>query len=141
MKPCSCWLSAEMLPEIWSSAALWVRSSTSSALVLRDQADHLVAALGQHGGDLVGVGQQVAQLRVALVERLREPGHTLDGDLQIRWGVGECLGQHRQRVGQLIGVQAADGGREIAQRVGQLIGRGGALDRDRAVQLARRRAA
>ena len=33
MNPCSCWLSAEMLPEIWSSAALWLSSCTSSALV------------------------------------------------------------------------------------------------------------
>ena len=30
--------------------------------------------------DLVGVGQQVTQLRVALVERLGEPGHALHRD-------------------------------------------------------------
>ncbi len=33
MKPCNCALSAEMLPEISSSAALWFCSSASSALV------------------------------------------------------------------------------------------------------------
>ena len=41
----------------------------------RDQADDLVAALGQHAGGLVGVGQQITQLRVALIEGLRRTAH------------------------------------------------------------------
>ena len=83
------------------------------------QAGDLVAALGQHTGDLVGVGQQVAQLRVAGVEGVGEPGHPLQRDLQVGRGVLEGLRQCGQRRGQLGGVQTADGGGQVAQRVGR----------------------
>ena len=101
-----------------------------------DQAGDLVAALGQHTGDLVGVGQQVAQLRVAGVEGVGEPRHPLQRDLQIGWGVVEGVRQRGQRRGQLRGVQTADGGGQIAQRGRQVVGRRGPLERDGAGELA-----
>ena len=53
-----------------------------------------------------------------------------------RRGLGEGFRQHPQRIGQLVGVQAADRRRQIAERVGQLIRRGGAVHRNRALLLA-----
>ena len=84
MSPLICWLIAVMLPEIWSSAWRWLFSSASRALRVGDQVDDLIAALRQHGRRFVGVGQQVSQLCVALVERLREPRDTLQRDPQSR---------------------------------------------------------
>ena len=87
-------VTAEMLPEIWSSAELWLCSWIEQGVGVGDEADHLVAALGQHSGDLVGVGQQTAQLSVTLVESLGEAGHALHGDLHVGRSVFEGVRQH-----------------------------------------------
>ena len=101
-----------------------------------DQAGDLIAALAEHVGHLVGVGEKVAQLLVAGVESVGEPGHPLQCDLQVRWGVLEGLGQRCQRRGQLCGVQSADGGGQVSQRGRQVVGRLGPLERDDAGELA-----
>ena len=98
-----------MLPEIWSSAALWLSQLRQQRVGVGDQARRPGrCARPARWSTLLALASRLAQLRVALVERLGEPCHALDRDLQIRRGVGEGLRQHPQRVGQLIGVQPAD---------------------------------
>ena len=138
MKPVSCPLSAEKVAgDLVQRSALALAAATSSALVLRDQADDLVAALGQHRRWPCWRWQQVSQLRVALVRASARTGATPSTATRSSGGVSaKCLRQHGQRVRQLVGVQAADGRRQIAERVGQLIRRRGALQRDRAGLMA-----
>ena len=129
-------------PDIWCETAVRLfinastelrcdRSSAKQGVGVDDKAGNLITALRQHCGDLVRVGQQVAQLRVAVVEGVGEPCHALQRDLQIGRGVFEGVRQRRQRRGQLRGVQSADGGGQVAQRVRQVVGRFRPLDRNR----------
>ncbi|CLA44752.1 Uncharacterised protein [Mycobacterium tuberculosis] len=100
------------------------------------QADDLVGAVGQHPGGFGRVGQQAAQLVVALIEGLGEPGHPVYGVAEVRRRIGKGLRQGGQRFGQPLGVQPADRGGQIAKGVGQLVGRRGPLDRDRRIESA-----
>ena len=70
MNPLICRLTAAMLPEIWSSARLWLCNSTSSALLSATRrtiwslrSDNTVVAL-------LALAKQISQLRVAVIERL-----------------------------------------------------------------------
>ncbi|PQM47885.1 hypothetical protein C1Y40_01893 [Mycobacterium talmoniae] len=85
------------------------------------QPGNLVAAGGQHSGDIVGVGQQLAKFGVAGVEGIGEARHPLQRDLQVGRGVGKRLRQCGEGRGQLRGVQAADGGGEVPQRGRQVV--------------------
>jgi hypothetical protein len=57
-----------------------------------DEPQHLFAAFGQHGGGVVGVGQQVAQLGVADIESLRKAGDALDSGFEVGRGVRKVVG-------------------------------------------------
>ena len=101
-----------------------------------DQLGDLIAALAKHRGHLVGVGEQVAQLRIAGVEGVGEPRHPFEGDLQFGRGVFEGVRQRGERRGQLRGVQSADGRGQVAQRGRQVVGRLRSLEGDGAGELA-----
>ena len=99
-----------MLPEIWSSAALCVSQLGQQRVGVGDQADDLVAALGQHRRSPCWrwpAGCAAASSRS--FERLGEPRHTLRPRSCRSGGVSEKVSaSSRQRLRQLVGVQAAD---------------------------------
>ncbi len=104
---------------------------------LRREALHgRIRARHQAIGQGLRVGEQVAQLRVAFVECLGEPGNPLHRVPQLWCGAGKSLRQGGQRVRQLVGVQPADRGGQVAEGVGQLVGRHRPLDRDGGGELA-----
>ena len=101
-----------------------------------DELGDLIAALAEHCRDRVGVGQKVAQLRVAGVEGVGEPSDAFQGGPQFRRRFGESVRQRGERLRQLRGVESADGGGQITQRGGQVVGRFRSLERDGAGEVA-----
>ena len=106
---------------------------TSSALVLATRPT--ISSL-RSASTLVALLALASRLRSCAsrcVEGLGEPRHARrTATFSSRWGVWRrCRASTGKRLGQLVGVQSADGGGEITQRVGQLVGRGGPLQRYR----------
>ncbi len=101
--------------------------------MLADQADDLVAALSQNFGCLYWrCSTAIRSWASAFVEgrgEARDAGHR---GVDLGRGVGEGLAPARSASSrQLVGVETADGRREVTECVGKLIGRGGALQRNR----------
>ena len=98
MNPLSCCAAAETVsPDLVQRGALRPQLRQQRIGVLH-QADHLVGALGQHSRRFGGVVEQLAQVGIAFVERLREPGHTLHRGPHLFRGVGEGLRQGGERI-------------------------------------------
>ena len=85
---------------------------------------------------LVALSSRSAQLGVALVECLREPRHPSHGDLQSGGVSAKVCDSVASESRQLVGVQPADRGGQVAQGVGQLVGRRRAVERNGSRQLA-----
>ena len=73
-----------------------------------------------------------AQLRVARGDGVREPGQALQRGADLVRGVGERLGQHLEARGQLAVSMSSTVDGQVGEGLDDVVGRGGALQRDAA---------
>ncbi len=100
------------------------------AVGIDDQCIDRVAALGEDLGDLFGVREQRPQGFVPRRDGLGQSPHTVERRTDVVGRLAQGVGQHFHRLAQLLGVDRRGGVGEIAEGVGQLIGRDGAVEVD-----------